>query len=401
MSGKLICLVCSILVLAAAGSASADLVGHWSLDDGPGTTVTDSSGNGNDGTIVGDPTRIPGMAGQAMEFHGLGTTGGGGDHIDCGNDASLDITGPISIALWIRPDADDPEGKLTTTAPMCKAMAGMSPSWSYQVRYGWGQGAPEPYMSFTFNTSPRAWAHVGRNLERYEWVHIACSHDGATLNCYLNGEQTDSTPMGAITSSSTPLLIGSDGWRSDWIGAIDEVAIYDRALSVGEINYLAGFRRDIIENLVQNPSFEEDEVILDDPDWYLWCTWNPAEGAGSNATIVDTDAVDGTKSLRIEPKGGTDWYFIVLQGDISVNVDKNYTTNFWAKAEAPRTLTMQMKASDNSISAWGATTFDLTTEWAEYSFTSEVLIDVVKLEILCAGSEVPFLLDSVSIHEAQ
>jgi hypothetical protein len=221
-------------VLAVAASASADLVGHWKLEEASGTIV-DASGNGNDGTIVGNPTLIPGMAGMALEFHGLGTTGGGGDHIDCGHSASMDITGPISIAMWIRPDADDPEGKLTTTAPMCKAMAGMSPSWSFQVRYGWGQGAPEPYMSFTFNTSPRAWAHVGRNLERFEWVHIACSYDGTTLKCYLNGEETNSTPMGAITSSQTPVLIGSDGWGSDWIGGIDDVRMYDHALSDAEI----------------------------------------------------------------------------------------------------------------------------------------------------------------------
>jgi hypothetical protein len=206
--------------------------------------------------------------------------------------------------------------------------------------------------------------------------------------------------MGQITSSEAPILIGSDGWGCDWIGAIDEVAIYSRALSDGEIRYLAGIS-DEVENLLLNPSFEEDEPVLDDPDWVQWCTWNPAEGAGSNATIVDTDAVDGAKSLRIEPVGDTNWYFIVLQGDIPVDVDKNYTTNFWAKAEAPRSLTLQMKASDNSISAWGATDFELTTDWAEYSYTSEVLIDIVKLEILCAGSEVPFLLDLVSVTEAQ
>jgi hypothetical protein len=97
-------------------------------------------------------------------------------------------------------------------------------------------------MAFTFNTSPRAWTYVGKNLDRDEWAHIACSHDGATLKCYLNGTETDSTPMGAITSSPAPVLIGSDGWRSDWIGAIDEVAIYNRDLSEGEILYLAGER---------------------------------------------------------------------------------------------------------------------------------------------------------------
>ncbi|MFB0555735.1 MAG: LamG-like jellyroll fold domain-containing protein, partial [Phycisphaerae bacterium] len=213
-------------------------VGHWTLDEGSGTTAYDSSGNGNDGTIVGNPTWIAGVMGTALEFHGLGAPGGGGDYIDCGNDVSLDITGPISIALWIKPGADDPEGQGTETAPMAKAMSGMSPSWSWQVRYGWG--SDQPYMAFTFNTAPRAWVYVGRNLERDEWCHIACSHDGTTLKCYLNGEQTDSTPMGQITSSSTPVLIGSDGWGCDWIGAIDEVAIYNRALSDSEIMYLAG-----------------------------------------------------------------------------------------------------------------------------------------------------------------
>jgi len=48
--------------------------------------------------------------------------------------------------------------------------------------------------------------------------------------------------MGQITSSPAPVLIGSDGWGSDWIGAIDEVAIYNRDLSDSEILYLAGYR---------------------------------------------------------------------------------------------------------------------------------------------------------------
>jgi hypothetical protein len=205
------------------------------LDEGSGNAARDSSGNENDGTIVGNPTWIAGVSGGGLEFHGLGAAGGGGDYIDCGNDTSLDITGPISITLWIKPGANDPEEEGTETAPMAKAMRGMSPGWSWQVRYGWGQGSPQPYMGFTFNTSPRAWAFVGKKLQRYEWCHIACSYDGTTLRCYLNGEATDSTPMGAITSSQTPVLIGSDGWGSDWIGTIDDVRIYDHALSVSEI----------------------------------------------------------------------------------------------------------------------------------------------------------------------
>ena len=157
---------------------------------------------------------------------------------------------------------------------------------------------------------------------------------------------------------------------------------------------------DAAVNLLSNGSFEEDEAILGDPDWYQWCTWNPAEGAGSNVTIVDTDASDGTRSLRIEPVGIENWHFILVNISFPADLNKNYTASLWAKAEATRPLTVQMKASDNSVDAWGATDFDLTTDWAEYQYTSEVLHTDVKLEFLCAGSEVPFLLDQVSVYEA-
>ncbi len=234
MSNRSTLVVSCLLVLGMAGATFGELVGHWAFDEGSGTTAADSSGKGNDGTIVGTTAWIEGVLGSALEFHGTGVVGGFKDYVDCGKDASLDIAGPISICMWIRPDADNPEAKGTgggETAPMGKADAAVG--WSWQVRYGWGSSSP--YMCFTFNTSPRAWAYVGRNLDQYEWCHIACSHDGATLKCYLNGEQTDSTAMGKIASSDTPVLIGSDGWGCDWQGAIDDVRIYNHALTAGDI----------------------------------------------------------------------------------------------------------------------------------------------------------------------
>ncbi len=208
------------------------LVAYYPLDVDAG----DASGNALDGVVMGDTQPTDGASGGAMLFDG------DGDYIEVAHDAALDITGPISLSLWIRPDAEDPEGQGTETAPMAKAFSTASPSWSWQVRYGWA--SPKPYMAFTFNTSPRAWAYVNENLAQGEWHHIACSADGQTLTAYLNGLATESTPMGAITSSPAPVLIGSDGWSCDWIGAIDEVAIYNRALSADEMLYLAGFRAD-------------------------------------------------------------------------------------------------------------------------------------------------------------
>ena len=209
------------------------LVAYYPLDG----DATDASGNGLDGAVMGDPAWIDGALNGAIECDG------DGDYVEVASADALDITGAISLSLWIRPDAADPEGQGLETAPMCKAFSGASPSWSWQVRYGWN--SPQPYMTFTFNTSPRAWAYVGRNLAQGEWSHIACSANGATLTAYLNGLATESTPMGAITSSPTPVLIGSDGWGSDWIGAIDEVAIYNRALSGAEMLYLAGYRAEV------------------------------------------------------------------------------------------------------------------------------------------------------------
>jgi len=156
-----------------------------------------------------------------------------------------------------------------------------------------------------------------------------------------------------------------------------------------------------VENLLMNQSFEEDEVIMDDPDWLQWATWNPAEGAGSTVEVDETEFIDGTKSLRIEPKGTENWHFIVLSLPIFVDVDKDYTVSFWAKAQEPRPLTLALKAEDNSIAAWGDTDFDLTTEWAEYHYASNVLIDVVKLEIWCAATEATFWLDFVYMYEGE
>jgi len=154
-----------------------------------------------------------------------------------------------------------------------------------------------------------------------------------------------------------------------------------------------------VENLALNPSFEEDEVILDDPEWLQWATWGYESGLDSTVEIDETEFIDGKRSLRIIPTGDTNWYFIVLSLPIYVDIDKDYTISFWAKAEEPRPLTLQLKATDNSIAAWGATDFDLTTEWAEYHYGSEVLIDDVKLEILCSGSEAPFWLDFFYVYE--
>jgi hypothetical protein len=156
-----------------------------------------------------------------------------------------------------------------------------------------------------------------------------------------------------------------------------------------------------VENLVLNPSFEEDEdAILNDAEWFQWCTWAPDDVTGSNVYMVDTESIDGERSLRVEPVGAENWHLVVANISFPMNTGTDFTATFWAKAEEPRPLGAQFKAADNSVS-WGYTDFELTTEWAEYTMTSSAGSDEGKLEFFCAASEVPHWLDFVYVYEGE
>ena len=89
-----ITLVCSV---AQAQDIETGLIAHWKLDETSGTTAYDSAGS-NDGTLAGDPCWVTGMVDGALDFPG------GTHYVDCGNDTSLDITGSRSASAWIRVD---------------------------------------------------------------------------------------------------------------------------------------------------------------------------------------------------------------------------------------------------------------------------------------------------------
>ncbi|MHC4228239.1 MAG: hypothetical protein ACYSW0_12510, partial [Planctomycetota bacterium] len=106
MCGKLIYLISIVSVLSlvlttAAEAADPDLVAHWRFDETSGTTAFDASGNGHDGTIMGDPQWVPGKLGGALEFDGAG------DYVDCGASPDYEIAVNITIACWIKVDVFD------------------------------------------------------------------------------------------------------------------------------------------------------------------------------------------------------------------------------------------------------------------------------------------------------
>lgn len=198
------------------------LVSFWTMDEADidGDTVKDLVGL-NHGEMDGDPKIVPGKINQALEFDGSSS------FVDCGGDESLNLTEAITIELWMMPSSAGEGGN--NSGPICKAISGGS--WAWQLRYN----APGSFMGFQFNAGGGQWVSVQENLEPDEWHHITGTYDGSDAVCYLNGEEMDRIAMAPINESLDPILIGQDGWLNVFDGAVDEVRIYDRALSEAEV----------------------------------------------------------------------------------------------------------------------------------------------------------------------
>jgi hypothetical protein len=226
MSEKLIYLASLVLVLGlVGGTAVADLVAHYPLDEGTGTTATDASGNGRDGTVKGDPTWIVGKSGKALEFSG--TAGG---HVDLGTWDPSDGTDQLSFALWVR-------------------WNGLSGEWQGMIskRNSWN---PPPigemmwFFELNANTGNlwfgrRDGGGVGssQTLPEGEWQHLVVSCDGATAIMYRDGVQANSGSftLGSMTDAGLQFGSGYVGGGGPFNGAIDDVRIYNHALTADEV----------------------------------------------------------------------------------------------------------------------------------------------------------------------
>lgn len=154
-----------------------------------------------------------------------------------------------------------------------------------------------------------------------------------------------------------------------------------------------------VTNLVINPSFEDENDIVDG-NWGPpgWVTWGEGIGLESEVFFDEEDFIDGARSLRVEPKGDTNWHFMVINQPIPLDMGETYTASFWVRAEAPRLITTKVKATDNSID-FALTDFEIITDWAEYTKTFKAGAKDVKFEIWVSGTDVPVWLDFVYMYE--
>jgi hypothetical protein len=208
-------------LVISAGPTVAGLIAHWKLDETEGAIAHDSAGD-NDGILYGGTTWQPtgGFIDGALEFDGVD------DYVDCGNDASLDITDEITVAAWVKTnDANNGEHNPYVTKG----------DYSYALKH-FGLNSIE------FFIYDNAWWQVVQfpvdSSFNDVWHHIAGTYDGSELKLYLNGRlQSTTLHIGHIASSSDNVNMArnSEATFRFYDGLLDDVRIYNCALSPDEI----------------------------------------------------------------------------------------------------------------------------------------------------------------------
>lgn len=229
-----------LLVASAHGQTlSTGLVGYWSFNEGNGTAVADASGQGNHGTLVnGGSAWVSGHFGGGLYFPG--TTGSSSTRVEVPNAASLQITSAISFAAWVRAD------NISSDAPiLAKEGDGKLSYWFGAFGVNTEGAGPGNFGLLLDANGSQGWELYDRNqgsLSAGTWVHLASTWDGSQVVHYVNGSAiAGGAAYGtAINVSDAFLAIGANSLYNTtaFTGVIDDLYLYNRALSSTEINQL-------------------------------------------------------------------------------------------------------------------------------------------------------------------
>ncbi len=206
--------VVAFVVLNHAQSSGP--VGAYGFSEGSGTTTADVSGNGNNGTLTNGPAwTTSGRFGNGLVFDGSN------DYVSLSNSQTLTLTDAFSFEAWVYP-----------TASTWHGVVGYNSAHVYELGI-----SSDGIAAITANlggTDRQAIAPSA--IELNTWTHLAATYDGSVLKLYVNGTVVASnTTTGSLPSQSGPVWIGKAPSYGVFQGRVDEVRIYDRALSANEV----------------------------------------------------------------------------------------------------------------------------------------------------------------------
>ncbi len=201
------------------------LVAQYSMED----NADDSSGNGHNGTLVGGPTFVNGPAGKgkAAQF-----SGAAGPFIDLGTFNPSEKTGMLSVALWA--NWKGPSG-------LYQGLIAKR-NWWDNAQMMWQIEANNAAGAVTFSRNGSYPASGNPILPVGEWAHVAVTFNKANARFYVNGAMTGqgAFSFGANREASMHIGCCDSSGGNPFNGAIDEVRLYDVALTDAEVRALAG-----------------------------------------------------------------------------------------------------------------------------------------------------------------
>jgi hypothetical protein len=214
-------------MVAFRGAApSSGLVAAYAFSEGAGTTVTDASGKGHTGTISGATWTATGKYGKALSFNGSTS------FVDLGNAADFQVTGSMTWSAWIFATANPADdGQIVSKSS--------GPGWQLKTSPDTGPHTFGVGISADGSSLTQRYSTTVRQLNT--WYHVTGVYDAAarTLNIYVNGVLDNGVLLGTVPASqynaTQNVNIGRRTGGYYFQGTIDELRIYNRALSQAEI----------------------------------------------------------------------------------------------------------------------------------------------------------------------
>jgi hypothetical protein len=210
--------------MAPASTLNMGLVGRWKLDEGSGTAAADSAGGDNNGTITGATWVMPGHPGArypntaALRFDG-------NDHVQIAPANMPANNRPQTVALWINYSAVPPAANGQIAVVINDGMSGGA-----RLKVGFKSAQ---LAAFKGGSDPTL---VSAAPPAAGWHHLAYTYDGTTHRLYVDGAQRDTSTVAPNTGAAANVRMGSNFDGSEpFTGVLDEVRIYNRALTAAEV----------------------------------------------------------------------------------------------------------------------------------------------------------------------
>jgi len=278
--------------LQTNATTSCGLAGYWKLDETSGIIATDSSGSSNNGTLVNGPIWTTGQIGGALDFDGTD------DYVNLGTGSSLNFgsSEPFTVAAWVK----------TTEfyGPIVSYRSSTDDGIVIDLTVGYDGAANDPgkAMILVRQDGGGGYANVasGTSVNDGQWHHVAAVRgSGSTVELFVDGNSqgtnSGSASGGAITADLR--AIGSERrWVSTsygtsdqryLVGTIDDVRIYDRALTATEIAQLA--------NTLRYQGFNENKTTFDSVSLAIGIP----TGTSAGDLLIAAVATDGDTSGSI------------------------------------------------------------------------------------------------------